>query len=198
MSDHLSTDQNVPANENVQRTSRLRGRQLGLGGKVARILWQFVWTFLYRPTPRLLHPWRCFLLRMFGAKLGAGVHPYPSARIWAPWNLKMGNNSCLSEWVDCYSVDKITIGAGTTVSQYSFLCTASHDFRRPDMPLVTAPITLGSQVWITADVFLAPGVTVGDGAVVTARSSVFSDVPSWTVASGNPAVVVKKRYLEAK
>jgi len=63
------------------------------------------------------------------------------------------------------------------------------------MPLVTAPITIGECAWIAADVFVAPGVTIGDGAVATARSSVFSDIASWTVAAGNPAKSVKKRDL---
>lgn len=108
----------------------------------------------------------------------------------------MGDHSCLSELVDCYCVDKIKIGAHSTVSQYSFLCTASHDYTEASMPLVTAPIVIGDRVWITADVFVGPGVTIGDGAVVTARSSVFNDVPPWTVASGNPAVPVKPREFK--
>ncbi|HEY8355829.1 MAG TPA: putative colanic acid biosynthesis acetyltransferase, partial [Ramlibacter sp.] len=138
------------------------------------------------------------LLIAFGAKLGRGVHPYPSARIWAPWNLEMGEHACLSDYVDCYSVAKITIGAYSTVSQYSFLCSASHDYTSTAMPLVCAPIAIGERVWITADVFVGPGVTIGDGAVVTARSSVFSDVPSWTVAGGNPARPVRPRTLDER
>lgn len=170
--------------------------QISLGNKLARSVWQVVWLFLYRPTPRLLHPWRCLLLRLFGAKLGKAVHPYPSARIWAPWNLEMGDHACLSEGVDCYCVAKIRIGAHSTISQYSFLCTASHDHSKASMPLVAAPIHIGERVWITADVFVGPGVTIGDGAVVTARSSVFSDLPPWMVARGNPAVPVKPRRFQ--
>lgn len=168
---------------------------LSLGNRFARTVWDSVWLLLYRPTPRVFHPWRCLLLRLFGARLGKAVHPYPSARIWAPWNLEMGDHSCLSEQVDCYCVDKIRIGAHATVSQYSFLCTASHDYRDPSMPLVTAPITIGDRVWVTADVFVAPGVTIGEGAVITARSSVFSDIEPWVVASGNPAKRVKPRTV---
>lgn len=176
-------------------TQPLRLQHLSIRNKIGRALWQVVWLLLYRPTPRLFHPWRCLLLRLFGARLGKSVYPYPSARIWAPWNLEMGDHSCLSEWVDCYCVDKIRIGAHTTVSQYSFLCTASHDYESPGMPLVSAPITLGDRVWITADVFVGPGVTIGDGAVVTARSSVFRDIPPWMVAKGNPAIPVRARNL---
>jgi putative colanic acid biosynthesis acetyltransferase WcaF len=176
-----------------QKRGLVRVAPLSLRNKIGRALWRVVWLLLFRPTPRPLHAWRCLLLRLFGAKLGKAVHPYPSARIWAPWNLEMGDHSCLSENVDCYCVDKILIGPHATVSQYSFLCTASHDYKDPAMPLVTAPITIGERTWIAADVFLAPGVTIGDGAVVTARSSVFSDIASWTVAAGNPAKSVKKR-----
>ena len=105
----------------------------------------------------------------------------------------MGDHSCLSEQVDCYCVDKIRIGAHATVSQYSFLCTASHDYTNPSMPLISAPISIGENAWVTADVFVAPGVNIGEGAVITARSSVFSDIEPWTVATGNPAKTVKKR-----
>lgn len=157
-----------------------------------------MWIIFYRPTPRLMHAWRSFLLRLFGAKIGKGAHPYPSARIWAPWNLEMGDYACISENVDCYCVDKIKIGAFATVSQYSFLCTASHDYTRVDMPLVTAPIVIGERAWVTADVFVAPGVTIGQGAVITARSSVFSDIPEWMVARGNPAAVFKKRVMKER
>jgi putative colanic acid biosynthesis acetyltransferase WcaF len=107
----------------------------------------------------------------------------------------MKENSCLAQNVDCYNVDLVTIGASATVSQYSFLCTASHDYTDATMPLVSAPIHVGDRAWITADVFVGPGVSIGEGAVVTARSSVFSDVPPWTVAGGNPAKSFKQRKI---
>ncbi len=178
-----------------------RSRQLTLGNKLARCLWQVVWLLLYRPTPRLLHPWRAFLLRVFGAQIGRPVYVYPNARVWAPWNLTLGDHSTLADGVDCYCVDKVVIGDYTTVSQYSYLCTASHDYldsvilTQPQMPLLTAPITLGDRVWLTADVFVGPGVTIADGSVVLARSSVFKDIPAWSVYAGNPASFKKPRIL---
>ncbi len=179
----------------VPPRSMLSFTRLSFKNKLSRAIWQMFWLLLYRPTPRILHPWRCLLLRLFGAKLGTAVHPYPSARVWAPWNLEMGDHSCLSEHVNCYCVDKIRIGAHSTISQYSFLCTASHDYTDPEMPLITAPITVGERAWITSDVYVAPGVTIGDGAVVGARSSVFKDVEPWTVVAGHPAKTIKQRIL---
>lgn len=173
-----------------------RSMQLTRANKLARAFWGLAWLFLFRPSPTPFHAWRRFLLRRFGARIGRGAHPYPSAKIWAPWNLVMGEHSCLSHQVDCYCVDKIELGAHATVSQYSFLCTATHDYTQRDMPLVTAPIYIGAHAWVTADVFVGPGVTVSEGAVVGARSTLFRDVEPWTVVAGNPPKVVGPRVIQ--
>jgi len=162
---------------------------------VGRLLWGIVWAVLFRPTPRNCLGWRREVLRLFGAKLGRGVKIMPSALIWAPWNLEMAEESTLGERVDCYCVDKVRIGAHATVSDYSFLCTATHDECDPHMRLVTKSITIGAQAWVCADVFVGPGVTIGEGAVVGARSSVFKDLPAWQVCYGTPAKPVRPRVI---
>jgi len=176
----------------------LRPTSLSNCNKFGRFVWGFVWLFLFRPTARNMHGWRVFLLKIFGADIGKGAHVYPSAKIWAPWNLEMGEHSCIAENVDCYCVNKVVIGAYATISQYSHLCTASHDYSESSMPLVAAPIKIGAKAWITADVFIGPGVTIGEGSVVTARSSVFADIPSWVVARGNPATPIRARVLDSE
>lgn len=170
---------------------------LSIGNKLIRAVWGLVWLMLYRPSPVPLHGWRCILLRLFGAKIGVGAHPYPSSRIWAPWNLVMAEHSCLSHYVDCYCVDRVELGAHATVSQYSFLCTATHDYTQNDFPLVTAPILIGEHAWMAADVFVGPGVRVGEGAVIGARSTVMRDVEPWTVVAGNPPKIVGRRDKNA-
>lgn len=169
--------------------------RLTLWNRLARAAWGVVWATLFRPTPRPMHAWRRMLLRLFGATIGKGSHPYPTARVWAPWNLTMGNHSCLADSVNCYNVAPITIGSHVTVSQYSYLCTATHDIADPHMRLLTATIRIENQAWVCADVFVGPGVTIGEGAVVGARSSVFKDLPAWKVCVGNPAAPVKDRVL---
>lgn len=173
----------------------LRVRNLSLGNKLARALWNLVWLLLFRPSPFPFHAWRRFLLRTFGAKVGRRAHPYPSARIWAPWNLIMSDQSCLSHYVDCYCVDQIYLGPRVTVSQYSYLCTASHDYTLREMPLITAAIRIEADAWIAADVFVGPGVTIGEGAVVGARSTVTRDLPSWMVVAGSPPEVIGPRVF---
>ncbi|HLF97416.1 MAG TPA: putative colanic acid biosynthesis acetyltransferase [Methylococcaceae bacterium] len=107
----------------------------------------------------------------------------------------MEEHSCLADNVDCYCVAPIAIGAHATVSQYSYLCSASHDYTLPDLPLTSAPIVIGNGAWVAADVFVGPGVTIGEGAVVGARSSVFRNVEPWTVVAGNPARKIRDRIL---
>src|SRR5487761_2751533 len=160
----------------MTRSFELSGAHVGLCNRIRRALWGSAWLILYRPSPRPLHGWRRFLLRAFGARIERGAHPYPSSKIWAPWNLTMHEHSCLADHVDCYSVAPISLGAHATVSQYSYLCSASHDYRDPAMPLVAA------------DVFVGPGVRIGEGEVVGARSTVTRDVAPWTVVAGSPAI----------
>lgn len=179
----------------LRKHSRMKRRSLDTKNRLARLAWIFVWTVFGRLTPRPLHAWRCFLLRLFGAQIGRCVHPYPSAKVWAPWNLRMGDHSCLAEGTICYNVDLVCIGPNVTISQFSHLCTASHDYTDSTMPLVSAPIIVEKDAWITTDVFVGPGVTIGEGAVVTARSSVFSDIPPWVVARGNPAKPFRERTI---
>lgn len=166
-----------------------------LGNRLARVAWAFAYVLLFRPSPRPLHRWRNLLLRAFGAKLHPTARVYPKAKIWAPWNLVMGPHACIADDVDVYDVRPITIGESSTVSQYSYLCGATHDFEAPDHPLVPKPITLGRNVWIAADVFIAPGVTIHDGTVVGARSTVLTDLEGWVVAVGSPAKAVKPRNI---
>jgi putative colanic acid biosynthesis acetyltransferase WcaF len=169
--------------------------RLSRWNRLGRALWGLVWLVLFRPSPRPCHAWRRWLLRCFGARVGRGAHVYPSARVWAPWNLHMGEHSCLADGVDCYSVDRVTLGPHALVSQDAYLCSATHDYNDPAFPLVTAPVTIGAHAWVAAGAFVGPGITVGEGAVVGARACVFRNVQPWTVVGGNPARFLKHRVL---
>jgi putative colanic acid biosynthesis acetyltransferase WcaF len=166
-----------------------------ISSRLARMTWGIVWLFLFRPTPRPLFFWRNFLLKIFGASIGPRVHVYPSTCIWAPWNLTMAEGSSLAPGVDCYCMDKVSIGAWAVISQRSYLCTASHDIHSKDFNLITAPITIEANAWVAAEAFVGPGVKVGEGAVIGARACVAKDVKPWTIVVGNPAREVSKRRL---
>jgi putative colanic acid biosynthesis acetyltransferase WcaF len=138
---------------------------------------------------------RNLLLRLFGAKIPLVSLVYPSSRIWAPWNLSMGEYACIGPDTEIYNKAPISIGSHAVISQGTFLCTASHDISDPGHALVTAPITVEDRAWVAAQAFVGMGVTIGTGAVVGARSTVFRDVAPWTVVGGNPAKFIKQRTL---
>ena len=109
-----------------------------------------------------------------------------------PWNLEIGERTVISWKVIIYNLGKITIGHNTIISQYTHLCAGNHDFKGPDFKLLKTPITIGNQVWIAADVFVGPGVKIGDRAVIYARSVVVKDLPEESISAGHPATVINK------
>jgi len=164
--------------------------------KFRRLVWNIVWTFAFRPTPRgALNGWRRTILRMFGAKIGKGSLIAPSCFVWAPWNLEMGHYSVLGDHVDCYSMARISIGSKVAVSQRSFLCAGTHDVTSLLRPLVTKPISIGDHCWISAESMILPGVNIAEGAVVGARSLVTKDLPAWYICAGNPCRPIKIRKI---
>jgi putative colanic acid biosynthesis acetyltransferase WcaF len=163
--------------------------------RLGRLLWGFVQATFFRLSPRPMHAWRRFLLRAFGASVHATARVYPRARIWAPRNLVLEEYATIADDVEVYSVARIRIGASSTVSQFAHLCAATHDFERIDFPLVAMPISIGRRCWIAAEVFVGPGVSIGDGTVVGARSAVFGDLPGWKVCVGSPARPIRDRVL---
>ena len=156
-------------------------------------LWQIVQASLFACSPQFAYGWRRLLLRAFGARIGRDVKIRPSARITYPWKVEIGDRSWIGDQAELYSLAPIRIGADAVVSHKSYLCAASHDPRSADFPMVEGPVTVGDQAWIAADVFIAPGVTIGKGAVIGARSSVFSNIPDGMVAFGTPAQVQRPR-----
>ncbi len=157
-----------------------------------RVLWTACGPF-FRFSPRLFWGWRCFLLRLFGAKVGRNVQVFPSVRIFIPWNLEIGDWSSVGFDALIYSLGPVRIGEKVTISQRVHLCAGSHDFRDPAMPLTKPPIIIGDEVWVCADAFVGPGVSVGNRAVVAARAVVVKDVAEAVIVGGNPAKEIGRR-----
>jgi putative colanic acid biosynthesis acetyltransferase WcaF len=164
-----------------------------------RWLWALVQATLFRWSPRPFHGFRTRLLKLFGATISAPsqVVVFPTARITFPWKLTLEPRSMVGPHVTLYNLATITLQRGANVSQNCYLCAGTHDFSRWDMPLVTAPIVIGENAWLGADVFVGPGVTVGELCVVGARSVVVKDLPARTIGVGSPCRPVKPRQPPA-
>jgi putative colanic acid biosynthesis acetyltransferase WcaF len=156
-------------------------------------LWWLVQATLFHTSPQICFGWRRFLLRLFGANVGRGVLVRPSAEITYPWKVTIGDHSWIGDGVVLYSLAEINIGAHAVISQRSYLCAGSHDPESVTFDQLGKPISIGRQCWIATDVFVAPGVSIGDAAVVGARSTVLHDLPAAMYCYGYPARPVRAR-----
>jgi len=143
-------------------------------------------------------PWpssfKCRLLRWFGARIGRGVVIKPRVNIHFPWKLSVGDHSWIGEESWILNFEPVQIGAHCCISQRAFLCAGSHDYRSIRMRYRNSSITIGDGAWIAAQVFVAPGVTIGEEAVAVAGSIVVNHLPAAMVCAGNPCRPVKTRW----
>jgi putative colanic acid biosynthesis acetyltransferase WcaF len=157
-----------------------------------RVLWGFG-KLAFRLTPRPCFGIRRRILQVFGAKVGSNVNIYPSALIYYPWNLEIGDDSSIGEWALVYNLGRVSIGERVTISQRVHLCAGTHDYKNPAMPLIKPPIEIGDEVWVCADAFVGPSLTIGERAIVAAASVVVKNVSAGAIVGGNPAKEIKIR-----
>jgi putative colanic acid biosynthesis acetyltransferase WcaF len=176
---------NIAANRAAQKWTRRE--------QVGRLLWAMVYP-LFRLSPRpYFWGWRRAILRSFGAKISRDAHIHPTVKIAIPWNLFIGEGAAVGDHVILYSLGPIRIGARSTISQGAHLCAGTHEWRDQTMPLLKPPIEIGADVWVCAEAFIGPGVTIEDGAIIAARAVVVKDVAARTIIAGNPAQKIRTR-----
>jgi putative colanic acid biosynthesis acetyltransferase WcaF len=160
-------------------------------------LWWLVQETLFRWTPHSFDGMRVTLLRLFGAQVGTEVKIRPTARFYYPWHMQIGNRVWIGDQVYCYSLGPIILEDQVVISPGTYLCTGSHDISDPYFGLIVQPIHVQSGAWVAAECFVGPGVTIGEGTVVGARSAVFRDLPPWMICFGTPCTPLKPRLFNS-
>lgn len=161
--------------------------------KMRRVLWAAVQSTLYRYSFHTANTFRAALLRLFGARIGRHCTLRRTSTVYYPWQFSLDDLSTLGDNATVYNLGTIAIGRRVTISQQAYLCAGSHNYRVPEMTLLTPPITIGDDAWICARAFVGPGVTVGNGAILGACGVAFDDLDPWAIYSGNPASKLKPR-----
>ena len=179
--------------DNTVNQNTFTGPSFSVSNRLGRIMWTVVSGLFFRFSPQPLYGFRSFLLRIFGARVGQRVHVYPKVKIWAPWNLILGDECGIADGVTLYSQGLITIGYRAVISQGAHLAAGTHDYTLPGFPLITKPIIIKDHVWIAAEAFINPGIMIGEGCVIGARSVVTKDMPAWMVCAGHPCKPLKER-----
>lgn len=164
-----------------------------------RGFWTFVLQPLVRWLPKSFSPLRIWALRAMGAQIGPHCLVLPGVSVLMPWNLVLDDHVAVGRGVNFYNFAPVRVRRMTVVSQDTYLCTGSHDFNDPHMPLTYQPIDIGSECWVAAGVFVGPGVTVPDGVVIGARAVVPKSLSTpWAIYAGNPCRQVGRRQLRGR
>ena len=169
-----------------------------LRARLGKVLFALLWTLTCRMTPNQLNGWRLLLLRCFGAKISGRPYVAGSAQITMPWNVTLEDRACVGPGTVLYSLGPIRLRERATVAQYCYICTGSHDVSLRKLPLTVGMIDIGIDALVFAKTFVAPGVAIGDGAVIGGASVVTRDMPEWTICAGNPCKPIKPRKFEGR
>ena len=164
--------------------------------KLVESLWLLMdAVFVRSRIPGSVH--RRLILRAFGARIGERVLIKPGVRIKFPWRLEIGDDSWIGEdvWID--NLGLVQIGANCSVSQGAYICTGSHDWGTSKFDLLVKPVRIANSAWIASQSIIGPGISVGEGAVLSLGSVTTSDLAPWCIYQGVPATLVKRRVLRA-
>ncbi len=165
--------------------------------KLVEALWLVLDAVLVRSrVPGYVH--RRLILRVFGARIGKRVLIKPGVRIKFPWRLEIGDDSWIGEdvWID--NLAPVHIGANCCISQGVYICTGSHDWATPTFDLIVKPVNIDDGAWAGSRSIIGPGVSMGEGAILSLGSVATSDLIPWGIYQGVPATLVKQRHLSKK
>jgi len=146
------------------------------------------------------HPIRWLAFRFMLARLGRGTLIDYGVYFRYPRDIEIGDHVSINRGCEFFTSSnlpsRIRIGNHVAIAPYVRLYAAGHDYRRLSLPDTAGDITIGDHCWIGANSVILQGVQIGEGAIIAAGSVVTRDIPSYAVAAGVPARVLKQRVVQ--
>lgn len=172
-------------------------KEIGASG-LKQSLWFLINALFFINSANPFSGMKCWMLRLFGAKIGKDVMIKPGVSIKYPWKLEVQDQCWIGEkvWID--NLGRVTIGRNVCLSQGVLLLTGNHNYKSSSFDLMVKDIHIEDGVWVGAKSVVCPGVTVATHSVITVGAVLTKDTESYGVYSGNPAVFVRKREIEKR
>jgi len=141
---------------------------------------------------------RVFLCRMIFKSVGNNVNIQKGVYIGKGNKISVGSFSGIGENSRLAQADEIQIGDNVLIGQELMVITQNHNFSDRDKLIrlqggISKPVIIEDNVWIGARVTILCGVTIREGSIIAAGSVVAKDIPSYTIAGGVPARIIKER-----
>ncbi|MDN5849706.1 MAG: acyltransferase, partial [Nitrococcus sp.] len=116
-------------------------------------------------------------------------------QIKTPEKVSIGSHCAIAQGTQIGGSGGVTIGDWVLFGPDVKIWADNHRFDDPDRPclrqgLEYKPVVIEDDVWLGANVFVAPGVTIGKGAIVSAGTVVNKSIPPYAQVAGNPGRVV--------
>ncbi|MCE7886073.1 MAG: acyltransferase [Alphaproteobacteria bacterium PRO2] len=129
-------------------------------------------------------------VRLVVAEAGKDLRIFGRVRIDMPQKVYIGDDCRLNEGVLIVGRDEVRIGNGVTLSAHVMITSAGIE-SGPPRRHSQAPVAVGDNVWLAANVTILSGVKIGEGAMIAAGAVVTEDIPANVMAAGVPARVIK-------
>lgn len=163
------------------------------GSVVKRFFWYLINVLFFINPLSLISSVKIILLRLFGAKVGKGVHIKPGVNIKYPWFLEIGNNVWIGEnvWID--NLTNVILENNVCISQGALLLCGNHNYKKQTFDLIVGEINLKEGSWVGAKAIVCPGVTLNSHAILSVGSVATKTLEAYAIYQGNPAIKVRER-----
>lgn len=134
------------------------------------------------------------LLAQFAAN-GSNVTIRRNVMVLHPDKLRVGRNVLINHNTLINAGGEVSIGDDVVIGPGCMILTNNHVGSRFHGSIAYAPVTIGSNVWLAAQVVVTPGASIGNNVIVAAGSVVTEDIPDRSIAAGSPARVIRALHL---
>jgi acetyltransferase-like isoleucine patch superfamily enzyme len=165
--------------------------------------YSFLLNLIFLILELLPYPVRILVLRLLLGRLGKATLVDYGTYFRYPSKIKVGSNVAINRGCAFYAAylaegGTITIGNNVSIGPHVKIFAGGHDYATIDLIDTAGPVVIQDWAWIGGNCTILPGVNIGTGAVIGAGSVVTRNIPSYTIAVGNPARVIKERQLSSE